>query len=637
MEVHVSNVPEQVTEVALKRALKPYFQKLSIQSVHVHRPQRKRFAFLTFLHVKDGELFLKTHGQPKIARSQPRPRNTNTNNVKFFGRPLYCAPSYNQTINSFLQRTLEKEEKNRNAAALVVQKEASPLPVFFDSVQMSCGVWNYENEHAVFEPQLTWDREGRVKLGPHSTIVTLDGGFRIDFIHTSTLLIATEDGYHPSLIFSMLEAPRFFQKIQDPLADLLAQLGLDGNRNMMLQQMQQEKDRHRLPDLGDGHERIAGSCLVYRVALQENLTEFYRGNGVSDKMQALRKVQGMPQIIHRQIPVRQPAHPFVDNFMALMDSFSTLTTKLPFVIQFQIQKLAQEAYLSPNTVIQLLPEIRAIFERSGIELCVRAIRKLFIQIDIPGPNTDSEVFHVNTLIEQLRQNEKQIKREESLVADKDKPSGNVALIHRAKVTPCGIRLSGPEPEANNRVLRKYSDDHEYFLRVQFCDEDGQPIRFNPRISNERIFGQRFKDVLRNGIKIAGREYGFLGFSHSSLRAQSCWFVAPFIFKEIALWDRIIVQDLGDFASIRSPAKCAARIGQVFSDTRTAVSVDQSIVKSIPDVEANGRVFSDGVGTMSTSVMLKIWGSLPAKQLVKPTLFQIRYQGAEFLNSNAQKS
>jgi hypothetical protein len=83
--------------------------------------------------------------------------------------------------------------------------------------------------------------------------------------------------------------------------------------------------------------------------------------------------------------------------------------------------------------------------------------------------------------------------------------------------PSGIYLYGPEPESNNRILRKYAGQHEYFLRVQFCDEDGQSVRFNPRISNDKIYHGRFKEVLRDGINVAGRVYKFLGFSHSSLR------------------------------------------------------------------------------------------------------------------------
>jgi hypothetical protein len=235
-----------------------------------------------------------------------------------------------------------------------------------------------------------------------------------------------------------------------------------------------------------------------------------------------------------------------------------------------------------------------------------------------------------TIMDLLLKNENRAGKEQAVI-DLSQSSTNVAIIHRAKVTPAGIRLAGPEAEANNRVLRKYPQYHEYFLRVQFCDEDGETVRFNPKISNEKVFHKRFKDVFARGISIAGRTYSFLGFSHSSLRAHSCWFMAPFVLDDGTLmWDRLLIKELGNFDHIRSPAKCAARIGQVFSDTRTAVAIDSAIVKRAKDVEANGRVFSDGVGTMSYSLMEKIWEHLPKFHLVKPTLFQIRYQG-EFPN------
>jgi RNA dependent RNA polymerase len=194
------------------------------------------------------------------------------------------------------------------------------------------------------------------------------------------------------------------------------------------------------------------------------------------------------------------------------------------------------------------------------------------------------------------------------------------------VTPAGVYLYGPDPETRNRVLRKYSEHIEYFLRVQFCDEDGQIVRYNPTISNDDILYSRFKSVLNKGINIAGRQYGFLGFSHSSLRSQSCWFMAPFVHKGALQLYQKVIENLGDFSHIRSPAKCAARIGQAFSNTPNTIPLGSARVEEIPDVERNGRVFSDGVGTFSPSVLNQIWDALPSKHLVKPTVFQIRYSG-----------
>jgi hypothetical protein len=103
-------------------------------------------------------------------------------------------------------------------------------------------------------------------------------------------------------------------------------------------------------------------------------------------------------------------------------------------------------------------------------------------------------------------------------------------------------------------------------------------------------------------------------------------MAPFLHEGSLLFDRMLIQALGDFDSIRSPAKCAARIGQAFSDTRTAVPIDLTSYYVVEDVKREARVFSDGVGTMSKSLMQKIWEHLPKKTLVKPTCLQIRFQG-----------
>lgn len=62
MEVYVSNVAEQASETALSKFLKPFLVKLSIQSVHCQKSRGKRFAFLTFLHVTEGQKFMAQYG-----------------------------------------------------------------------------------------------------------------------------------------------------------------------------------------------------------------------------------------------------------------------------------------------------------------------------------------------------------------------------------------------------------------------------------------------------------------------------------------------------------------------------------------------------------------------------------------------
>lgn len=264
------------------------------------------------------------------------------------------------------------------------------------------------------------------------------------------------------------------------------------------------------------------------------------------------------------------------------------------------------------------------FLRYDSRICVNAIRRLSQQVPLAGPDVPSDNFEVEFLLDSLTKIE-EMSKSNSLCLEEPAASENAAVIHKATVTPSGVYLYGPEAESNNRVLRKYPKNHDYFLRVQFCDEDGDGIQYISGSSNDPIF-DRFRRVLNEGISIAGLHFSFLGFSHSSLRSQSCWFMAPFIHDEHLLFDREVIKDLGDFSHIRIAAKCAARIGQAFTDTREAITLAPGVVQEMPDVERNGRIFSDGVGAISIEALEQVWNGLRAGKQKRPTVLQIRYQG-----------
>jgi len=104
-------------------------------------------------------------------------------------------------------------------------------------------------------------------------------------------------------------------------------------------------------------------------------------------------------------------------------------------------------------------------------------------------------------------------------------------------------------------------------------------------------------------------------------------MAPFTLDGSLKYARSVIKDLGDFSKIRSPAKCAARIGQAFSQTLSAIPIPKEAICTIPDVIRNDRVFSDGVGTCSTAILHRIWDGYDQSRGTKPTILQIRFQGA----------
>ncbi|KAK4694786.1 RNA-dependent RNA polymerase, partial [Lecanoromycetidae sp. Uapishka_2] len=320
------------------------------------------------------------------------------------------------------------------------------------------------------------------------------------------------------------------------------------------------------------------------------------------------------------------------SFAAQMTSLNSFLagakySNLPFEIKFQIQRLAQNGILSPSRTSKILTVVaRQLTLRSNVKIVARSIRSLCEQLPFAGPDTEASDLSLSTISEMLSQNQEFIEREESYSKGLAEQHEHIADVHKAMVTPTGIYLHGPEPEVKNRVLRKYSAYPNHFLSVSFMDEEGESLRFDRQTSGEEIYHDRFKKVLEGVINIAGRGYEFLGFSHSSLRSQTCWFMAPFTINGSLVYARSVIRDLGDFSLIRSPAKCAARIGQAFSQTFSSVAIPPEAFRIMQDVERNGRTFSDGVGTCSLDILHQIWGVYSQARGLKPTALQIRFQG-----------
>lgn len=108
-------------------------------------------------------------------------------------------------------------------------------------------------------------------------------------------------------------------------------------------------------------------------------------------------------------------------------------------------------------------------------------------------------------------------------------------------------------------------------------------------------------------------------------------MAPFVWKGELRYARAVIKDLGDFSAIRSPAKCAARIGQAFSQAISSVKIPEHAFCLLPEVEkidTNNvhRTFSDGVGTCSKAILRMIWAAYAESRTWKPTVCQIRYAG-----------
>jgi hypothetical protein len=327
----------------------------------------------------------------------------------------------------------------------------------------------------------------------------------------------------------------------------------------------------------------------------------------------------------------------------------TLTgLRVPFVISFQMVKLALNGHVHPDVVGEtILAVIMEAFHSEGKSAvhCAEALRQLDRDLEWSGPQTPRANVDEQA-IQKLLRNILKGDLEHSATYRAVQKNETIAMIHHVQVTPAGIYLEGPDPEVSiawlgrlqlltpcqvtNRVLRKYEDHIDSFVRVTFGDEDGEQLQFRFDTSNDEVY-DRFQAILNDSIPLCGRKFQFLGFSQSSLRSQTAWLMAPLPSPKSGgvLAPAEVIRDLGDFSHLRSPAKCAARIGQAFTDTNGFVTIQAAAEFELEDIERNGRVFSDGCGIMAADLAYQVaekYTRISMKE--KPNVLQIRYRGAK---------
>lgn len=393
-------------------------------------------------------------------------------------------------------------------------------------------------------------------------------------------------------------------------------LGRDAGRTTAI-------EKTRVLGFNDAHQKIAGACRVYQVRLS--------GANVLPKVRSLlQSTAKMPTQMSFATPLRFPTETFARsrNRLETMLTDTALYGKMPFAVRFQMHRMACNGYLSPLKVISLLSAVQGLVLEKGSDVVAHALRNLARSLPLPGPDTCQDYKSSSLESELLRFADQY----DSGVSDNPyelvKRHSHVMLVHRALITPTGLYLEGPEPEPANRVLRRFKGYTDHFIRVALCDEDGGPIRYDPRASQRVVYDDRFRDLLKLPLLIAGKAYDFFGFSNSALRSHSCWFMAPIPTKMGPFYAALVLKALGNFEMIRTPAKCAARIGQNFTDTNDTIELSSTSVGELPIVTRHGYDFSDGVGTISSDLLRKVWKVYGTKRLLKPTALQIRFQGAK---------
>lgn len=200
----------------------------------------------------------------------------------------------------------------------------------------------------------------------------------------------------------------------------------------------------------------------------------------------------------------------------------------------------------------------------------------------------------------------------------------------ATVTPTKIYFGTPVVEIQNRVVRKYREYSDRFLRVKFSDEiNNGRINAIDDDTQEEIF-ERIKGTMRNGIIVGDRKFEFLAFGNSQFREHGAFFFAST--PELTASDVREWMGWDDVKKIKNVAKKCARLGQCLSTTRKINLCQGLDIRYIADETSRDGTycFTDGVGKISPFPAHSIATELgiPTLQNDLPSVFQFRLGGAK---------
>lgn len=428
MDIFVRNIPDQSSNKSLETFFRNNFRSFGIHEFTCWKLKSRGCAILTVVDAGKARQFLNVHG----GRSQSGGRHSHIQGLKYINRDLFCTPSRFEPDEIVLE-TLRKQAKDKgnqtdrkNPAAEL----AEHLDREFKYSSLRCGLWDYQASNLVFVSEYSDTRMGCIKFGRKNlALVALvdgidTGPYRLDIPYSSVQSITTGSFQNPSVTLTLSEAPKVYQESTSDANSFQTLFGA-----LSLQWMAPTKSKLiRVASLGGAHESVIAGCLVYRVLIS-------KPSEIQKIDLLLRQGRSMPASIPWPTSISAPKSLYSNDLDQLIAALRNQRSLLDFRVRFQVQRLAQNVYLSPGRVLELLPHVLQISLRSGGLIGAEAVRKLSRRLPFAGPDTDGKVFATENLRTLLSEGEQATIRELSHDFRTKRQHPEICLVHKAIVTP----------------------------------------------------------------------------------------------------------------------------------------------------------------------------------------------------------
>jgi len=607
-------VPRHLDLETLRIELKPFMEKLSISQYFCEKPRGKPKSFIRFVHEIDGQKFWDAHGEEALREEETSPDGSQNQHSTM--PRLHILGS----VAVSCQRSRRKRTVLNPAAPVFEptsysgkQEKKKSSVVVMTSRELDCGHCLFVQRRFAFIAE--WQHREHMVAKFENYGLTVDLCSLQVQIHMLYADINELIWSATGAVTVILTIPPTFVSRQVNSCPTMK--------------------RQRLAAIDDAHGRVSGFCTVYQFRVPDAGRLRYdmealkaKGVNVTEHDAEYYRAQEAPHLV-----------PYPDGMRSLMKELTRheQAGTLPFGILFLSQALAYNGRLHPGKVLILIKRLATLFaaerERGQREhpISIDAFKAALFSSRshdrIPSPSDSENEYEVDSIMAMLKSQEALIRSGQDIRADLAWEQRDRVRVFCATITPTRILLGGPSMEVGNRIFRKYPENYEHLVRARFCDENGQELYNNAKFVLDEVC-KRFKSLLRSGIRMGGRKYEFLGFSHSSLRSHSAWLAAPFSCGSRQYRSESIFKELGDFVKVeQTPALMAARVGQAFSETPHVFALGTIQPEWIDDEVAGEYCFSDGVGKISQMALEKVHSSV-RRLWGYPTCFQIRWAGAK---------
>jgi hypothetical protein len=450
IDIFIRGIPRQASNEEVNAKLNPHLYRYNIQQFQCYKPKNKGYAKLYINDLAQGQAFLaeyttrtdvrlsyKFHFTFELSTRQDagaslRDEKFREQRVPPADTPLELA--FSGKSNSILTY-LSHESADECCLAMSIQNSSTHK---FDATTVSCGHWSYDNAAPVFVSYYTAPglNTGILLFGKSSAVLLLYPQYnkdewvrRIDFAWNSIDTIFTIGGRDPSLVITCHYAPKFYRQEERSSASTLLS---------NLDRREQRRKKIRIPSLDEKHKETVACCFSYEIILSNN-------RALHNIRRLLKEGAEKPSTMHLNLRTVKPSQCFGQQLAALEDALSAdCKGKMPFIVRFQIQKLALNGKLPPATVLSLIPIVSSLMlTGTSPTACAHALKQLYHKLAPLGPGSRAEEFGKAALNQRLNILSSSYLDEESVYRSAKKHR-NLALVHHIRVTPAGIYLEGPE-------------------------------------------------------------------------------------------------------------------------------------------------------------------------------------------------